>query len=57
MNRNQIVLARIAEIDVLYNQYETALLVESRKSGFTLSFVGAVAGLLGEQAGTTASQN
>lgn len=45
--RNQLVFARIAEIDLLYNSYETAVLTDARKAGFGLSFASAIAGLLG----------
>lgn len=45
--RNRIILARMAEIDTLYSQFETGLLAESRQSGFALTLAGATAGLLG----------
>lgn len=32
--RNAIVLARVAELDTLYNEYENTLLFEARQSGF-----------------------
>lgn len=46
-SRNGVVFARIAEIDALYGAYENAILAESRKTGFVLSFSGLAAGLLG----------
>lgn len=55
--RNAIVLARVAELDTLYNEYESTLLFEARQSGFLLSFTGALAGLAGSQASAAASQN
>jgi hypothetical protein len=56
--RNAIILARIAEIDMLYNEYETDVLQEARSSGFLVSFGGALAGLAGASAtSVAASQN
>lgn len=47
LTRNQIVFARMAEIDALYNTYETEILAEATRSGFALSFGNLIAGLLG----------
>lgn len=55
--RDKIIFARIHEIDILYNNFETQLLTESRKSGFLASFAGAAAGLAGANVSAAASQN
>lgn len=55
-NRNAIVFARMAEIDLLYHAYENEVLAESRRSGFALSLAGLAAGLLGGYATGQASQ-
>lgn len=56
--RNAIILARIAEIDLLYNEYETDILQEARSSGFLVSLGGTLAGLAGASASSVAaSQN
>jgi len=54
--RNQIVLARMTEIDLLYSDYETRLLAESRQSGFAFSLVGVLTGLAGGNASAATSK-
>ena len=46
-SRNSVIFARIAEIDALYNAYETGILTESRGTDFVLSVGTLAAGLLG----------
>lgn len=45
--RNSVIFARVAEIDALYNAYETGILTESRGTDFVLSVGTLAAGLLG----------
>lgn len=47
IDRNRVIFARIAEIDALYNAYETTVLAEARQSGFLLSLASLGAGLAG----------
>lgn len=49
----QLILARMAEIDLLYNDYEIELLTDSQKFGFASS----LAGILTSAAGTVSSGN
>ncbi|WP_162488332.1 hypothetical protein [Azospirillum lipoferum] len=55
-SRDYIVFSRLAEIDALYGAYENAVLAESRKTGFALSFGSLAAGLLGGYTTGTASR-
>lgn len=47
IDRNRVIFARMAEIDALYNAYETTVLAEARQSGFLLSLASLGAGLAG----------
>lgn len=54
--RNQIVFARLAEIDALYGEFELAVFAESRNIGFLASLAGIVSGGVGGLIGETGSQ-
>lgn len=54
--RNEVILARIAEIDILYFRYERDLTRELRESGFLLSLLGIGAGGAGALVSQGASQ-
>ncbi|HET7410703.1 MAG TPA: hypothetical protein VFJ13_10940 [Paracoccaceae bacterium] len=54
--RNEIIRARIAEIDILYFQYERQLTRELRESGFLLSLLGIGVGSAGALVTQSASQ-
>lgn len=55
--RNAIVEARMAEIDVLYFEYETNISAEIRRGNFATSLAGIVIGAVGGQASGAAAAN
>lgn len=55
--RNAIIEARMAEIDVLYFQYESNISAEIRRGNFATSLLGILIGAAGAQAGASAAQN
>lgn len=55
--RNAIIEARMAEIDVLYNEYETNITAEIRRTNFGTSLAGIVVGAVGAQASGGAARN
>ncbi len=53
----QLILARMAEIDLLYHDYEVELLTESQRSGLGFSLAGILTSAAGTVASGSAAQN